>query len=334
MNRYNFEILFQKLVEKKCSEQERVELMRLIGEAENDEVLRSLIYDLISRSDDTVLMQDERSEIILQSILHRHKNEKKPAAFLKRVHMFKWAAVAATILLVAGVGFYLVNKPSDTTFFQYKQTAAVEKKVIELPDGTKVWMSPSSTIKFPEKFKGAKREITLTGEAFFEVVPDASHPFIIHSGGVTTSVIGTSFNVKSYPGQSDIQVVVVSGKVAVSDSADSSSYIKLKASQMALFDKKTHTWSKIETNKAAEIEERKSGRFLYKSELLTTVTADMEQYFGIRIKVEDALKSCKVFADFRLSDRKEEVLQLIALMVNARLSSKDGVFLLTGEGCQ
>lgn len=333
MNRHNLEILFQKLVEKKCSEQERVELMRLIREAENDEVLRSLIYDLISRSDETVLMQDERSEMILQSILHRHKNEKKPAA-LKRVLLFKWAAVAATILLVAGVGFYLANKPSDTTLFQYKQTAAVEKKMIELPDGTKIWMSPSSTIKFPEKFKGAKREIMLTGEAFFEVAPDVSHPFIIHSGGVTTRVLGTSFNVKSYPGQSDIQVVVVSGKVAVSDSAGSSSHIELKASQMALFDKKTHTWSKIETNKAAEIKERKSGRFLYKSELLTTVTADMEQYFGIRIKVGDALKSCKVFADFRLSDRKEEVLQLIALMVNARLTSKDGVFLLMGEGCQ
>jgi ferric-dicitrate binding protein FerR (iron transport regulator) len=174
----------------------------------------------------------------------------------------------------------------------------------------------------------------LTGEAFFEVAQDAAHPFIIHSGGVTTRVLGTSFNVKSYPGQSDIRVMVVSGKVAVSDSAGNSSGIELNASQMALFDKKANTWSKIKTNETAAIEERKSGRFLYKSELLITIAADMEQYFGIRIKVGDALKSCKVFADFRLSDRKEEILQLIALMVNARLTSKDGVFLLTGKGCQ
>jgi ferric-dicitrate binding protein FerR (iron transport regulator) len=67
-----------------------------------------------------------------------------------------------------------------------------------LYDGTKIWLSPSSALQYQDQLVNSLREVTLDGEAFFEVAKDKKHPFIIHSGRMQTEVVGTSFNIKSY----------------------------------------------------------------------------------------------------------------------------------------
>lgn len=85
-----------------------------------------------------------------------------------------------------------------------------------LSDGTKIWMNAESTLHYPVRFKG-KREVTLSGEAYFEVAKDAIHPFVIHLGDNAIEVLGTKFNVSAYP-ENNIYTTLAQGSVKVTNS--------------------------------------------------------------------------------------------------------------------
>lgn len=90
---------------------------------------------------------------------------------------------------------------------------------LELSDGTLVHLNSGTTIKYPINFiKGKNREVFINGEAYFDVVEDKAHPFLVHSEEVTVEVLGTEFNVSSYPENPEIQTVLVEGEVAMRNS--------------------------------------------------------------------------------------------------------------------
>lgn len=96
--------------------------------------------------------------------------------------------------------------------------AARTNNLIQLPDGSIVILSPGSTLDFPDTFDGLpKREVVLTGEAYFDVERIPDQPFIVYSGKLKTTVLGTSFNVKALPGDESITVTVITGQVQVGD---------------------------------------------------------------------------------------------------------------------
>lgn len=87
---------------------------------------------------------------------------------------------------------------------------------VNLPDGTTVWLNAASSIKYPSSFRGkAQRRITLIGEAFFRVAPDAQHPFIVQTDKQETEVLGTSFNITAYPDEQLTYTALVDGSVRV-----------------------------------------------------------------------------------------------------------------------
>ena len=85
---------------------------------------------------------------------------------------------------------------------------------LTLADGTRVWMNADSQLEFPEQFNGTRRTVRLHGEAYFEVAKDRRHPFVVETDYLTTTVLGTSFNVRAYS-QNDASVALVEGSVSV-----------------------------------------------------------------------------------------------------------------------
>lgn len=90
-----------------------------------------------------------------------------------------------------------------------------------LPDGTKVWLNVASQLVFPEEFSDTLRKVKLTGEAFFEVAKNPEKPFVVETEGLTTLVLGTSFNVHAYPESPEIKVALLEGKVQVQNNTPS-----------------------------------------------------------------------------------------------------------------
>jgi len=90
---------------------------------------------------------------------------------------------------------------------------------IKLPDGTQVWLNAASALKYPMRFAlEGKREVELTGEAYFEVAKDPKHPFIVKTSGQQIKVLGTHFNVNSYADEPVLRTTLLEGSVEVSSS--------------------------------------------------------------------------------------------------------------------
>ena len=153
---------------------------------------------------------------------------KKPAISTGKKVSFGWWRVAAAILIIAGAA-WLVNtlldkKSSQPAIVSIASINEVKKDT--LPDGSVATLNKYSEISYPKKFKGNTRKVKLKGEAFFNVQPDKEKPFIIDVNDVQVKVVGTSFNIRSSNGTTE--VIVETGIVQV---AKGGKTIELKAGE-------------------------------------------------------------------------------------------------------
>src|SRR5688500_15876627 len=195
------DILFQKFIEGTCSKQEYDELMDLLQQNQHEEKVRSMlnqVYQTATRSLPSGIYVDTNGD--LQKVGSTPVADSEPPVRRNRAWM-AWSA-AALVLLLAGAWFLFYNKDlSDpkqviAESSVKKITQRAEQKYLLLPDSTQVWLNVASTLEFPETFRSGVREVWLVGEAFFDVNHAEDIPFIIHTGNVTTRVLGTAFNVK------------------------------------------------------------------------------------------------------------------------------------------
>ncbi|MDT3405357.1 FecR family protein [Mucilaginibacter terrae] len=132
--------------------------------------------------------------------------------------MRPYMRIAAALLLIP-LAYILYTKPLPTPVVTRQQfsTVAGERKIIRLPDSTEVVLNASSKLIVSADFNEKKRNVKLSGEAYFRVAHDASKPFIVSTGKLQTRVLGTEFNVHAYDNESNIKVAVVKGRVRVSE---------------------------------------------------------------------------------------------------------------------
>jgi len=137
------------------------------------------------------------------------------------LHPKHWLSIAATILVLvsSGIWFFFSQKSSpingqETSSVVTKSNPPGQKSKVFLPDGSIVWLNSESTISYQPEFSDSCRHIYLEGEAFFEVQRSPDRPFVVFSGSVSTTALGTAFNINAFD-QSNITVSLTHGKINV-----------------------------------------------------------------------------------------------------------------------
>lgn len=345
--------LFDKYIRNECSPSERYEFSELVRESRHDEEIKTLLRELVINTGAEHILPHDSANLILRSILGSGAMEEPVAGeeppvkirSLRSRHIVKWLSVAAASVIVFIMVGYAIKSagkkeiPSGAAVAMLPNMVTVhtltgESKLVQLPDGTKIWLNPSSSLEYPLVFSNEKREVRLSGEAFFEVARNPDLPFIIHSGMLQTKVLGTSFNIQAYDNQENIAITVVTGKVKVSNNKKVDN-IELLPNQRAVFDKKTDRLIKESTSAgtASDILKRKAGTFVYHDEPLQKLAKDIETYFGVKIHVAEAIRHCGVVASFEITDKPEAILELIAISINGTLEVEHNSFALYGNAC-
>ena len=140
---------------------------------------------------------------------------------IQRKFLIAISSVAAFIVLSVAVWIFGRHSISSKSTIEAKPDARElvaqngSKTRTILPDGSTVWLNAGSKISYSQDFSGATREVKLEGEAFFDVVKDAKHPFIVHVASYDIRVLGTAFNVKSYPEDKTVETTLLRGLVQV-----------------------------------------------------------------------------------------------------------------------
>ncbi|HEY0176676.1 MAG TPA: FecR family protein, partial [Pedobacter sp.] len=149
----------------------------------------------------------------------------------KKIIPYQWAAgIAAALLISLSIGYLSLNKDlfkTDPVYFARQITKAGEQKIITLTDGSRIILNNASKLTYPSVFSRNKREVYLSGEAFFDVKHDSSRPFLVHASHLKVQVLGTSFNIKSYQADHHTTVSVATGKVGVNSNRPSDTYMLL-----------------------------------------------------------------------------------------------------------
>ncbi len=131
------------------------------------------------------------------------------------VLIYEYAAILLIAVLLGSIGYYLVKSQVNPTYAEITSGNNQSARELVLPDGSTVTLNSNSRVEYPKKFKNQVREVTVTGEVFFDVTPDPNRPFIINAGEARIEVLGTSFNVNAYPEAESVEVTVESGTVQV-----------------------------------------------------------------------------------------------------------------------
>ncbi|QEC44607.1 FecR family protein [Pseudobacter ginsenosidimutans] len=172
------------------------------------------------------------------------------------------------------------NGSSSTTLFNTMQTPRGRQFQLTLPDGTRVWLNAMSSIRFPVAFPGNTREVSITGEAYLEVAKDASKPFMVHSNGITTEVLGTSFNVNAYDDEDATRITLLEGKVRVHDQHSS---MELKPGMQA---RQNSTGIKLAEVDTDQIIAWKNGLFNFNQISLQSGLRQIARWYDVEVVYE------------------------------------------------
>lgn len=200
-----------------------------------------------------------------------------------RTTFFKIAAVALILLSLGTVAVYM----NSSGLLSKKVTviAGNDQKniLVSLPDGSKVYLNRNSEFSYIKNFGKHGRDVKLTGEAFFEISPDASKPFTIDAGKAKIKVVGTSFNVITDNTESSVEVYVETGKVLVSDNSGSQT-IQLDPGFVGTMNSKT---SAKALNNNPNYMAWKTGMLVYNGQTLDVVFGDLKRAYNMEIIADD-----------------------------------------------
>jgi ferric-dicitrate binding protein FerR (iron transport regulator) len=213
--------LIARVLNGEASSKEQQELIDILRQ---DESLQQQ-YDLLSRiwKEKNGHIENEDSDAAkktISRIINKAEQESRyfdmPVQRNRQIRRKVWMA-AASVLILVSAGWLWSNSRSSAN--EPKQEAIEARKGSRsrslLPDGTIVWLNAGSKISYDDDFTGATREVKLEGEAFFDVVKQPNRPFIVHTSGIDIKVLGTAFNVKSYPEDKTVETTLYRGSVKV-----------------------------------------------------------------------------------------------------------------------
>lgn len=297
------EYLILKYLQNTLTPQESIELKSwLQKDSINREVFENIVGswnlepDEVQNKQELVLEKIKTSHLLINQQQARqalgYNSQGKPMhgdAFpvvANKRRMPGYLSVAASILVLMTLGFYYFtfHKQLDQSVAAhvYKENPRGVKSQIKLPDGTLVWLNASSSISYDRSFSDTARIIELKGEAYFEVTKDIRRPFRVTSGGVTTTALGTSFNIKAFLNH-PVKVSLNSGKVEVVRKADNKKVV-LQPGQQVISEKLELIVREFDIEKELSWKE---GTIYFDDTKFDEMIASLEEWYDVDINIQN-----------------------------------------------
>ncbi len=235
---------------------------------------------------------------------------------------FKYAAIAAVVMVSFLIGHVLVTSvQSEVKYFSY-QTAPGERKTVQLPDGTKVWLSGQTVLTYASDYNGINRCVKLNGEAFFDVMHNAQKPFEVYSGTHIVKVLGTRFKLEARSDEPCVTTVLEEGKVEVSILEKQLKCILLPG-QKSVYNKDLKELRKKAESNVEQYTALTKGQLVFKDEPLYILAQRLEKWYGVSITVDAAIKDLRFTGTFE-KESVDDVLNILSLSKGIKYTRTDG----------
>ncbi len=267
--------------------------------------------------------------------------------------------IAAMLVLLAGFAWLFWLRHQQPKVIGYDQLVAAastgmretvnttaEPLVVGLEDGSRITLDPGSRMSYPAHFSETqRREVFLSGKAFFDIAKDPSRPFFVYASELVTKVLGTSFIVRSFANEQEVSVTVKTGKVAVFSREDPEAVDKqssreltgmvIEPNQQVVFVRKTVKITKsLVPEPEVVAEDGTAPNFEFDEAPVSAVFSALQSAYGIDIIYDkNVMDECPITATLTEMSLYEK-LDLICKAVDASYKSIDGRIVVEGKGCR
>lgn len=268
---------------------------------------------------------------------------------------FTWKmwAVAASILLILGVGIWWISyaSPNENSVYSKLRTNSLKllneiintstnEIAVILPDGSKALLKPKSRLSYNKTFEGKLREVYLEGEAFFEVIKNPKKPFMVYSNGLITKVLGTSFSVKAFESDKEVIVKVTTGKVSVYAQNTARNQdpeingIVLTPNQKMIFGKENQRFSRTLVERPVVIiTDKELQQFSFNDAPVEEIFLALEKAYGVKIIFDkDVVSTCHLTTSLT-NENLFEKLDIICAGIEANYKVVDAQIIISSNGC-
>ena len=234
--------------------------------------------------------------------------------------------IAASLLLVFLITNFFGKQHGSNEPANVISTRYGSKSKVQLPDGTQVWLNADSKLTYSKDFGNQVREVSLAGEAFFDVQKDVDHPFVIHTHNLDIRVLGTAFNVRSYQNEKTSEATLIRGAIEVTLNNSPERKILMKPSDRLVVQNKAEVntapaptrgdsagaiyWvGKVDVKEKGNVSLEtvwKKNSLAFKNETLENVAGRIEHWFNVKVSIADEeLKTITYSCDFKDESLKE-----------------------------
>lgn len=335
-NKYS-ELLF-KYFSGVISEQEKHELLLWLKENEEHKYLMDKMSDWWAVAHIPLFRSDleadfvEHFQLLLASSSSIHKKNAS-----KRTLLNRWSKVAAACLLliaVSGTAFYIgQNTNKQAIIAAYTETIVPygSQARIVLPDSSVVLLNAGSSLKYKNDYNQYDRRVELSGEACFDITPNAQKPFFVTSDKLHVRVEGTTFNVKAYENEETIDVVLISGKVNVQFPDKQKAPISLTPNQQLSYNKKKGKTAVAFVN-ASNAVLWINGGLHFEEKTFLEISHELERKYAVSIEVRSKSLPKEVFTGTFLPNYTlEQILKEIDVDKKYRYIYENGKIIITDK---
>lgn len=268
----------------------------------------------------------EGSDLVFREVLNKidDHNEVVESNTPKKAHRRIYVKVgfiskiAATFLIILAFGYLIIRNienapPEDTSVaIIEKINPAGQKSKTFLPDGSEVWLNAESKLSYPEMFSDSIREVLLEGEAFFSVVKNPEKPFVVRTGNISTTVLGTSFNIHAYTNEPSTYVALQSGKVKVDiKSAQGNREMFLEPGEGISYNRSSHLTVKEEFDEDILLG-WKDGIINFEDANVDQVFSTLSRWYGVEFEIKNKKNESWTYEGTYKDETLENVLKGIS----------------------
>jgi ferric-dicitrate binding protein FerR (iron transport regulator) len=234
--------------------------------------------------------------------------------------------ITAVLLILAIASWYFIGNQIQTpAFYTQINDSALKVMLVQLRDGSKIWLNTDASLSYPKKFSSSSRDVAITGEAYFEIADDKDKPFVITTAHSNIRVLGTSFNVQA--GIEETSVIVNTGKISVS-TEDGFNQEIIESGQMAIVN---NTELITGLNPNMNFMAWQSGEFHFDSADLLTVIEDLNTYYKNQLMIDKASKfDCALTGSFSKAPLME-ILETLVLTCGVTIDREDNRFVIKSQ---
>ena len=332
-HKIDYQYLLERMLSGKLTAAENEDLQVYIKNSFKDEELNLLMQNHWKGLEDKELITDELQMVILKnqiiSKINRNLDSSKPDIRLLHTNWKNYLIRAAAVLFIPLlIGSLLLFYRMDKRISLMASSSIIEKVVAHpgsrvhftLPDLTEVWLNSGSSLEYPLALNEQdSRKVKLSGQGYFKVAHDASHPFLVETEKLTIKALGTCFDVSDYDEDKVISSTLEEGSIALIGT-NGVEITRIHPGQQAILDKETRTMVVKDVETLLTTSWR-DGKLLFRNTALGDVTTQLERWFNCKIHLDTRLLNTNLNYSATIQDETlGEVLKM--LEISTRIKTK------------